>query len=239
MWTVARTGGRLPSQRAGWLEPRWRAAILIGALVGAGLLASSEGMHRRIIQMIALAEPMIEQHPAWGALLFVLWAALSAILMFVSSLLLVPIGVKAWGAVGCFFLLWIGWFLGGVATYSLGRQLGRPVVRRLLSAEAIARYESRIPRGGSFLTALLVQLSVPSDIAGYFFGLFKFPVRVYLIALAIGELPYALGTVFLGDAFVQRRFVVLLASAGIAGVALAWVRGVGRHGPHGDNATGV
>ena len=144
-----------------------------------------------------------------GAVLFVGLAALSAVLVFFSGVLLVPVGVQTWGEAGCFLLLWCGWVLGGLVTYSVGRHLGRPFVRRLLSAGAVARYEALIPAGGSFLTATLVQLAFPSDISGYFFGLLGYQARVYLGALVFAELPYALGTVYLGAAFLQRQYWLL------------------------------
>lgn len=204
---------------AGGQERRRRAAFLLVAVVAATLVVSAEGLHRRIVEVLSMAEPVIASHPYWGAVVFVGLSALGAILIFVSSWLLVPIGVQAWGPLWCFLLLWIGWFVGGVVTYAIGRYLGRPVVRRLLPEAVIARYEGRIPAGGRFLPALLVTLSVPSDIAGYFFGLVKYPVPAYFAALLIGEIPYGLGAVWLGDAFLQRRLAVLLGVAAAAGAA--------------------
>lgn len=200
-----------------------RFALLIALIVAAGLLASSPDIHRWLVALIGFAEPTIVAHPVWGAVVFTALSALGAILLFVSSWVLVPIGVQVWGPVGCFLLLWTGWFLGGVVTYSIGRHLGRPAVQRLLPADVVARYEARIPSGGRFLPALLVTISVPSDIAGYFFGLFRYPLRVYLAALALGEVPYGLGAVFLGEAFIQRRFGALLAIACLAALGLLWL----------------
>ena len=65
----------------------------------------------------------------WGLLL----ATASAMLAFLSSAIIVPIGVYAWGSVNCFLLLWIGWLLGGVLTYAIGYTLGRPVAVRVQS----------------------------------------------------------------------------------------------------------
>ena len=136
---------------------------------------------------------------------------------------------------GCFALPWMDWILGGVVTYLIGRYLGRPFVRRFLPEPIITRYEGRIPAGGRFLPALLVTLSVPSDIAGYFFGLVRYPAVVYLAALAIGEIPYGLGAVLLTDAFLQRKLSLLLALAGALGLATvwAWRRRKGRAPQHG------
>ncbi len=201
-----------------------RLVVLVVAVAVAALLAASGGIHRQILALLVLAEPVIAAHPVWGAVVFTGLSALGAILVFVSSWLLVPIGVHAWGPVWCFVLLWAGWFLGGLVTYSVGRYLGRPMVRRLLPEPIIARYEGRIPAGGRFLPALLVTVSVPSDIAGYFFGLVRYPARVYLAALAIGEIPYGLGAVFLTDAFLQRRLSLLLSIAAVAALVLVVIQ---------------
>ena len=203
-----------------------RAGILIVVLFATGLLALSDTVHQQIVSGIALVEPVIAQHPVLGALIFMGLAALSAMLVFFSGVLLVPIGVQVWGETGCFVMLWSGWCLGGLVTYAIGRRLKRPAVQRMLSGGMIDRYESRIPEGGSFVTAVLVQLAVPSDVSGYFFGLLGYPLRVYFGALMLTEIPYALGTVFLGSAFIQKQYVLLLSASGVAFVALgvAWLR---------------
>jgi uncharacterized membrane protein YdjX (TVP38/TMEM64 family) len=201
-----------------------RAAVLVAVVAVAGLLALSEELHGQLVASLALADPLFARHTVTGALLFVGFAALSAILVFFSSVLLVPVGVRTWGATGCFLLLWCGWFLGGLVTYTIGRHLGRPVVRRMLSDDKFARYERFIPHSGSFLTATLVQLALPSDVSGYFFGLLGYQARVYLGALVCAELPYALGTVFLGSAFIRREYGLLLSASAVAIAVLVLLR---------------
>ncbi len=93
-----------------------RLPILIIAVIVAALLAYSEEIHRQVVSVIALAEPVIATTPVLGALVFVVLAAVSAILVFFSGLLLVPVGIEAWGPLVCFLLLWSGWFLGGLIT---------------------------------------------------------------------------------------------------------------------------
>ncbi len=200
--------------------------ILIIGVIVAALLAYSEDIHRQVVTVIALAEPVIATSPVFGAVVFVLLAALSAMLVFFSGLLLVPIGIEAWGPLVCFLLLWSGWFLGGVITYSVGRRFGRPAVLRMLSEEKMARYENRIPQSGSFVTALLTQLVLPSDITGYFFGLLGYPARVYLGSLALAELPYALGAVYLGTAFMERQYLALVSigALGLLIFGVVWLR---------------
>lgn len=213
-----------------WSDFSRRAGILVAVLLAAGLLTLSDTVHQQIASAIALTEPVIAERPVLGALIFMGLAALSAMLVFFSGVLLVPIGVQTWGQTGCFLLLWSGWCLGGLVTYAIGHRLKRQGVQRILSAKIINRYEKRIPPGGSFLTALLVQLAVPSDVSGYFFGLLGFPFRVYFGALMLAEIPYALGTVFLGTAFLQKQYVLLLSASAVALIVLGlgWLRR--RHG---------
>jgi uncharacterized membrane protein YdjX (TVP38/TMEM64 family) len=199
-----------------------RIALLVGLLGVAGLLSRSEVVHRELTDALELIGSIMEDHSFLGAVVFVLVSALSAMLMFFSSVVLVPIGIQLWGHLGCMLLLWLGWFIGGVITYSIGRHVGRPVVERMLSHNAMASYEGRIPRQTSFMAAFAVQLALPSDVVGYFFGLMHFPMRTYLLALGSAELLYAAGTVFLGAAFLQGQYWLLLGGAAVAVVVLLW-----------------
>jgi uncharacterized membrane protein YdjX (TVP38/TMEM64 family) len=107
-----------------------------------------------------------------------------------------------------------------VAAYTIGRYLGRPIVRRLVPAAALERQERWARSRGSLVGIVLLQLAVPSDLAGYVFGMIRCPLGPYLMALAVAEIPYALGAVYLGVSFVERRVLPLLA-VGVAGVLLS------------------
>jgi uncharacterized membrane protein YdjX (TVP38/TMEM64 family) len=71
---------------------------------------------------------------------------------------------------------------------------------------------------------LLVQLALPSEAVGYLCGLVKVPLLTYLGALAVAELPYALGAVLLGTAFFRREYVLLLSLALGGLLLLSWLR---------------
>ncbi len=228
----ARNTAQPPPHGAGPPHPdhhRLLAFLLLLAL--AALLVLSASLHERIVGMVARVDTLVAHWPIAGALVFLGLAALSAMLVLFSGAVLVPAGIEAWGDFGCFLLLWCGWWLGGVATYALGRGFGRPVIAWLLPAASLARYEGQIGRDGSFGSALLVLASLPSDVVGYFFGLARFPPGRYLLALALAELPYAYGTVFMGAAFLERRLLPLLAGAAVALAALAWQRRLRRGSP--------
>lgn len=202
---------------------RHRRVIVLAALLGAAtLFLLARPIHDQLLSWLGAAEPLIREHPRLGMLIFVLLAAVSALLAFFSSALLVPVAVYMWGPAVCALLLWAGWLLGGILAYLVGRLLGRPVVRALLRPDALARYERRVRSSTGFVTVFLLQLAIPSDVAGYLFGLVRCRFAVFLPALAAAEVPYAIGAVYLGLSFLQRDLVPLLA-LGAAGALVSVV----------------
>jgi uncharacterized membrane protein YdjX (TVP38/TMEM64 family) len=196
--------------------------VLTAILAIALTLLLLPAIHDRLLRAIAGAGELIRHRPATGMLTFVLLAALSAMLAFVSSAVLIPVAVHVWGAPLCALLLWLGWFLGGVATYAVGRYLGRPIVERLVSPGTVARYEVWARSSVALAPILLAQLALPTDAAGYIFGIVRCRPAVFLAALALAEVPYALGAVYLGVSFLERDAIALF-GLGLAGIALsAW-----------------
>jgi len=195
--------------------------VLLVLLALAIAVLAARPAHEWILGRFADAELVIRQQPIAGLVVFVLLTAVSAMIAFVSSAVLIPVAIFVWGPTLCFVLLWSGWFLGGLASYAIGRYLGRPAVRRLVRPETLERQERWARSGGPSLAAiLLIQLAIPSDLAGYVFGLIRCPVGPFAAALALAEIPYALGAVFLGMSFVERRLVPLMI-LGVAGALLS------------------
>lgn len=199
-----------------------RGAVLVLACVILALVGTSDDLHRSLLSVLDAASKLIAERPILGAILFVLLSALSAMLAFVSSAVLVPVALYAWGETVCALLLWLGWILGGATAYTLGRWLGRPVVRWLLPTETLDRYEDRLSTETPFGLIVLLQLALPSEVPGYLLGLVRYPLWRYLLALGLAELPYAVGTVYLGESFLERRLVLLLA-LGVAGAVFMFL----------------
>src|SRR5688500_5161525 len=197
---------------------RIRAILLVAMVGGLLVLALSPPVHRAVLQVFEAAKDLIAVHPLMGALLFVVLSALAAMLAFFSSAVLVPPAVYAWGPVVCAALLWAGWMLGGIVSYGLAYRFGGSVLRWLAPGKSIAPYQQRIRERASFGFILLFQLALPSEIPGLVLGLARFPLPRYLLALAIAELPYAIGTTLLGASFVSRRFGLLLSLGAIAAI---------------------
>ncbi|MBI3934615.1 MAG: VTT domain-containing protein [Acidobacteria bacterium] len=200
--------GRFPSAK--------RRVFVFGLLAaGLALVASLEGLHSWLMGFLPTAETIIRGRPVLGVLLFVVFAALSAMLAFVSSAVIVPLGVYVWGKTTSLLLLWMGWILGGICAYTLSRYLGRPVVKALSPGSAFERYENFVSHRAAFGLVLLFQLALPSEVPGYLLGFVRYHFWKYLGALALAELPYAVATIYLGASFLERQ-VYLLVGVGLA-----------------------
>ena len=92
------------------------------------LLLVSERVHNILLDILGRAHVVAAGH-AWAAgALVVTFAAVGAMVAFVSSWVVLPFAVYTWGFTRALLLLWIGWLLGGIASYAIGRFLGRPAV---------------------------------------------------------------------------------------------------------------
>jgi uncharacterized membrane protein YdjX (TVP38/TMEM64 family) len=124
-----------------------RHILLLGILiVVAGLIAGTETLLDKSHEIIGQVESVITDYPVLGKLLFVLLALASAMFAFFSSAVITPIGIYAWGSVETFVLLWIGWLLGGITSFLVGRYLGRSVVSVLLGESRLSSWETQLDR---------------------------------------------------------------------------------------------
>ena len=202
--------------------------VIILLAVALALVTSFAELHAWLISLLPAAEAIIREQAVLGVVVFVVFAALSAMLAFVSSAVIVPVGVYVWGKAASLLLLWVGWILGGVTAYTLSRYFGRAVVQVLLPRTVIERYENLIPRRASFGFVLLMQLALPSEVPGYLLGLMRYHFWRYITALALAELPYAVATIYLGASFIERRTYLLIG----VGIAVAVFGGVALHALH-------
>jgi uncharacterized membrane protein YdjX (TVP38/TMEM64 family) len=211
------------SPRPALVPPAWKHALSLALLIAAlAALASSDTLHQLFLRAVNMAEGVITAYPTLGISLFIVFSALSAMIAFFSTAVITPVAVETWGAPLSILFLWIGWMLGGMCAYSVGRTLGRGVVRALTSVEALDRFEHRISSRAPFGLVLLFQFAMPSEVPGYLLGLVRYPFHKYVTILGMVELPFAIGTVLLGASFLQQRTAMLLAIGAVGVGATTW-----------------
>ena len=197
-----------------------RAVVVVLICTSAALLLSIDAVYGAVQRVLSAAEPLIAGHPYLGAVVFVVLAAVSAILAFFSSALLLPAAVYAWGNTVTLGLLWLGWLLGGMCTYALGRGLRRPQGKAPAISRQLDFYLQRVQGEVTFVLVLLLHLAMPSEIPGYVCGYLGVRRRIYVSALALAELPFAVGAVMLGDGVVNRQ-IGWLVGFGMIGATLS------------------
>jgi uncharacterized membrane protein YdjX (TVP38/TMEM64 family) len=214
----------------------WRRtlAALLGLAI-AVLIVRSATLHAAIKAVLVAVEGTMLDHSGRGMALFVLLSALSAMIAFFSSAVLVPVGVYAWGSATTFVLLWLGWLLGGGFAYLTGRYLGRRALVWLIREDQLRRYERRLAASAPFAVMLLFQLALPSEVPGYVVGVLRSRFRTYLAALALAELPFAAGAVYLGDSFIHGSYRGLIA-AGLMLILISVVAVTAWHRVNGANS---
>jgi uncharacterized membrane protein YdjX (TVP38/TMEM64 family) len=160
------------------------------------------------------AEAIMNAHPVTGAVVFFLFAALSAMLAFTSSVVLVPAANLVWGKQITFLLLWGGWVAGAVAAFGIGH-VARPLLVRLGYQEKLKKYQQYVSRRMKFWTTFVFCMAVPSELPGYLLGGLHYPFLKFLVAIAIAEAIYAGGIVIAGQSLVAAKplpFVIMIAA---------------------------
>ena len=178
--------------------------------VAVAALLFSDQVHEALLGALAAAQRLADGHAAVAAGLVVLFAALAAMLAFVSSALVVPFAVYTWGTLPTLLLLWAGWLVGGATAYVIGRFIGRPAIGWITSPSLLEKYERRLSHRSTFGLILLLQLALPSELPGYLLGIIRYPFGWYFAALAIAELVHGIPAVLLGASVVERRTVVVV-----------------------------
>lgn len=185
---------------------RWLAFLAVVVVV----LLLARPVHSEIIALFDAAVPVIRGHPVLGPVVFVLLSALSAALAFFSSAIFIPVAVDAWGHTVTIALLCVGWWIGGLGAYALGRYLGDPVVRRVVGGDVVERYEAWVRQRVTLPRVVLLHMAVPSEAASYLLGMARAPWGTFLAAIGIAQLPFAVLSVLLGASFLERRLGELL-----------------------------
>jgi uncharacterized membrane protein YdjX (TVP38/TMEM64 family) len=203
----------------------YRRILVIGVVLAIVVaVARSDTLHHAVIDVLGVSRDLMAEYPRAGMALFLVLSAFSAMLTFFSSGALVPIGVYVWGPERTAILLLSGGVLGGVGGYWMARSLGRRIVKRMFAEAPLRRYEAFFTTQARWRTILLFRLALQSELPSYVLGLVKYPFARYLPMIVLGELPYVLVMVYLGESFLERNaplFVGVLVAA-LALTLWAW-----------------
>ena len=196
----------------------WLALTAIALLLI--LLFHSDTFRNLLHDTTTWAKHIMEARPAFGALVFFLFSALSAMLAFTSSAVLVPPANLVWGKMVTFLLLWGGWLAGAIVAFGIGNA-GGPLLVRLGFDQKLKRYRDFVSKRMSFWLVVLFCIAVPSEVPGYLFGGLHYPFWKFVGAVAIAESIYAIGLVLAGESLTTSNpFLLMTAVAALVLIAL-------------------
>jgi uncharacterized membrane protein YdjX (TVP38/TMEM64 family) len=195
-------------------------ALLFLFIASLALLAY--GLRDELLTVVGWVGETIREAPVWGAIVFFFASACSVLFLFLSSVLLVPSAILAWGKWLTFFLLSVGWLCGWMVTYAIGRFFrDRAFVERKLNDQHIDNslfLSGKLP----FSFVLIVVSSLPAEITGYALGAVRYPFWSFLLALALVEIPFAFLLVFIGESFFLDNAGLLIGLLVLLLGILAW-----------------
>ena len=166
-----------------------------------------------ISKALVFSKASIELHPVASIYIFLALSILSAVSIFFTSIITIPLAVFAWGEIATIALLMAGWFIGAMILYGLGRFLGRQIIEYFISAAKINKYGSLITREMKMLDIVLIKLALPSEAPSFFLGIVRYPFLKYMVVVFISELPFAIWAVYLSSTFIEDNrllFIVML-----------------------------
>lgn len=196
--------------------------IILMILAIAVLFLSSAKLQLAFEQAITALSAYIASHHVLGISVFIGLGALSAMLSPFSSMPLVPAAVVIWGNTLTFLFLLIGWLLGGMAAYAIGRYVVYHLFKDWEYFKKIQSYRGQVSENSEFILVLLFRMIMPAEIPGYLLGIIKYSFPKYLLATFLAELPVAFLAVHASDALVDERPVkfFMLFFAGVVLLAL-------------------
>lgn len=152
-----------------------------------------------------------------GGLIFIGVSALAVLFSPFSSVPLVPSAIMAWGNFSTFWLLYLGWIIGGVAAYFIGSFFSEKIIERFIPLEKVDYYKERISANSQFWLVLIFRLAIPSEAASYTLGIIRYHFGKYLIITILTEIVFALFVVYSSAILLSGKilyFAALLLAGG-------------------------
>lgn len=179
-----------------------------------GLFFLSSSIEERFYAVAAFFGEYARQYPVASAATFIGLAALSVMFASFSSVWLVPVAIFMWGSAYTFAILLVGWYVGAVCSYFIGRYAGYPIVSSFVRPKTFDHYRTLLFDGpDTFVLILISRFVLPSEFPGYILGAVRYHFGKYVLATVLSEIPYALIAVYAIDAVLKKDIFLLFFGA--------------------------
>lgn len=147
-------------------------------------------------------EKYVGQNELLGIFIFLLIATASALLSPLTNAPLIPIAVALWGLVPTMVILLVGWLIGDIIAYYIGRYIGGPLFRYIISAKRFDKWVEEIRKHTRFYMLLLLRVALPAEL-GYAFGIMRYPFGKYMLITFLAEIPFVIITTYASEAILE------------------------------------
>jgi uncharacterized membrane protein YdjX (TVP38/TMEM64 family) len=175
---------------------------LAGVALLAGLVFAVPALHDAAVAAIhgdtETVRSEIDGLGIAGPLLILVLALVHAVVFYPAEIVDAAAGL-VYGFVPALMLMMFGWLLSGLACFTVGRSVARPLLDRWLGSDRFERTEARIERGGAkvLIAARLIPI-FPFSLVSYAAGAARVPVWRFLWTTAVGYLPITAISVYFG-----------------------------------------
>ncbi|WNS75903.1 YqaA family protein [Bacillus sp. DTU_2020_1000418_1_SI_GHA_SEK_038] len=137
-------------------------------------------------EMIHAIEEWLMEYGIWG--LFFVSFADSSFFPIPPDVLLIPMGISNPDSVLWYaFLTTVASVLGAILGWFIGKKLGRPVLRLIISEEKIQKVEQYFSKYGAMAILISAFTPIPYKVFTIFAGISKIRLRVLVIWSIIGR----------------------------------------------------
>jgi uncharacterized membrane protein YdjX (TVP38/TMEM64 family) len=203
------------------MKRKWL-GILVAVILISIIFWSSITLQTFFFDIVDFIAIFIEAHPVLGINIFILLSALAAILSPFSTAPFIPLVIPIWGPVLTIVFVSIGWLIGGLVAYMIGRFAGFHILTSFVKKEKLDKMKYYLDKDTGFWHVLLFRIVTPSEITSYLLGTIRYHFWKYFFATLVSEIIFAFLTIYISDSILEQNiylFIALsLATATLIGV---------------------
>ncbi len=145
------------------------------------------------------AKIFVEKGGVFGMVAYVVIAVIATVAAPISAGPLIPIAANVWGVAVTAALSILGWTIGSLVAFAIGRRYGLPLAQKFFSVRNLENMHKHIPQERIFWSVVLLRIMIPVDLLSYALGIFGvLGWRRYTLATIIGITPFAFIFAYLG-----------------------------------------
>ena len=145
------------------------------------------------------AKIFVERGGVFGMVAYAVIAVIATVAAPISVAPLMPIAANVWGVAATAALSILGWTIGSLVAFAIGRRYGLPLAQKFISVHNLEKLHKHIPQKRIFWSVVLLRIMIPVDLLSYALGIFGvLGWRRYTLATIIGITPFAFIFSYLG-----------------------------------------